>query len=107
MRGAPWINAGEQRYGTDDPGGKVFRTVSEGHEIHEYELNGPPYLGFPASFDVHGDGSVVVALAEGHRAGNALRATVARACDSAEAAALNSFSHDQQLRCHEVSQSAP
>jgi glyoxylase-like metal-dependent hydrolase (beta-lactamase superfamily II) len=65
-----WINSGEQHYAAEDPDGKVFRTVSAGHEIHEYEFNGPPYLGFPSSFDVYGDGSVVVALAGGHTTGS-------------------------------------
>ena len=55
-----WMNSGELQYAAEDPGGKVFRTVSAGHEIHEYEFNGPPYLGFPSSFDVYGDGSVVI-----------------------------------------------
>jgi N-acyl homoserine lactone hydrolase len=44
--------------------------VSAGLEVHEYEFNGPPYLGFPSSFDVYGDGSVVVALAGGHTSGS-------------------------------------
>ena len=65
-----WTNGGELRYAAEDPDGKVFRTVSAGHEIHEYEFNGPPYLGFPASFDVYGDGSVVIALAGGHTTGS-------------------------------------
>jgi len=38
--------------------------------MHEYDLDGPSYLGFPASFDLHGDGSVVVALAAGHTDGS-------------------------------------
>ena len=65
-----WMNSGERQYAAEDPDGKVFRTVSAGHEIHEYELNGPPYLGFPSSFDVYGDGSVVIALAGGHTTGS-------------------------------------
>jgi N-acyl homoserine lactone hydrolase len=65
-----WINPGERHYAAEDPGGKVFRTVSAGHDIHEYEFNGPPYLGFPSSFDVYGDGSAVVALAGGHTTGS-------------------------------------
>jgi N-acyl homoserine lactone hydrolase len=65
-----WINRDELRYGADDAHGAVFRAVSEGLEIHEYSLDGPPYLGFPASFDVYGDGSVVVALAGGHTFGS-------------------------------------
>jgi N-acyl homoserine lactone hydrolase len=65
-----WINSGELHYAAEDPGGKVFRNVSAGHEIHEYEFNGPPYPGFPSSFDVHGDGSVVIVLAGGHTTGS-------------------------------------
>jgi N-acyl homoserine lactone hydrolase len=65
-----WMNSGERQYAAEDPGGKVFRTVSAGHEIHEYGFNGPPYLGFPSSFDVYGDGSVVIALAGGHTTGS-------------------------------------
>jgi N-acyl homoserine lactone hydrolase len=65
-----WTNSGELHYAAEDPGGKVFRDVSAGHEIREYEFNGPPYLGFPSSFDVHGDGSVVIALAGGHTTGS-------------------------------------
>jgi len=65
-----WMNSGERQYAAEDPDGKVFRTVSAGHEIHEYELKGPPYLGFPSSFDVYGDGSVVIALAGGHTTGS-------------------------------------
>ena len=65
-----WLNSAEQRYGAEDRGGKIFRIVSAGHQIREYELNGLPYLGFPSSFDVHGDGTVVVALAGGHTPGS-------------------------------------
>ena len=65
-----WINPGERRYAAEDPDGKVFRIVSSGHEIREYQLSGPPYLGFPSSLDVHGDGSVVIALAGGHTTGS-------------------------------------
>jgi N-acyl homoserine lactone hydrolase len=65
-----WMNSGERHYAAEDPDGKVFRTVSAGHEVQEYEFDGPPYLGFPSSFDVYGDGSVVVALAGGHTTGS-------------------------------------
>ncbi|MDQ2810828.1 MAG: MBL fold metallo-hydrolase [Actinomycetota bacterium] len=65
-----WINSGERRYAAEDPDGKVFRTVSAGHKVDEYVFSGPPYLGFPSSFDVYGDGSVVVALAGGHTTGS-------------------------------------
>ena len=61
---------GELRYAASDGDGKVFRAVSPGHEIHEYSFDGPAYLGFSASFDVHGDGSLVLALAGGHTTGS-------------------------------------
>jgi N-acyl homoserine lactone hydrolase len=65
-----WINDLELAYGAKDSHGAVFRAVSAGLEMRRYELDGPPYLGFPASYDVHGDGSVVVALAGGHTPGS-------------------------------------
>jgi N-acyl homoserine lactone hydrolase len=67
-----WTNAGELRYAAQARDGNVFRTVSERHEMHEYEFDGAPYLGFPSSYDVHGDGSVVVALAGGHTTGSVI-----------------------------------
>jgi N-acyl homoserine lactone hydrolase len=67
-----WTNAGELQYAAEARDGKVFRTVSKGHEIHRYELGNVPYLGFPSSYDVHGDGSVVVALAGGHTTGSVI-----------------------------------
>lgn len=65
-----WINSRELRHAAEAADGEVFRAVSAGHEIHEYEFNGPTYLGFPSSFDVHGDGSVVIVLAGGHTTGS-------------------------------------
>ena len=65
-----WINAGEREYAAEDVDGKVFRRVSQGHEIHEYPFDGPSYLDFPCSHDVYGDGSVVIALAGGHPTGS-------------------------------------
>ncbi|MEU8662822.1 MBL fold metallo-hydrolase, partial [Actinoplanes philippinensis] len=70
LRVPVWINQAELRYGAENSHGAVFRAVSKGHEIREYSFDGPGYLGFPASFDVHGDGSVVVALAAGHTPGS-------------------------------------
>ena len=73
LGGTPlWMNAGERRYAAEDPDGKVFRRVSQGYEIHEYAFTDQPYLGFPASHDVHGDGSVVIVLAAGHTTGSVI-----------------------------------
>jgi N-acyl homoserine lactone hydrolase len=46
--------------------------VSKGHEIHRYEFAEAPYLGFPSTYDVYKDGSVVVALAGGHTTGSVI-----------------------------------
>ncbi len=67
-----WTNAGELRYAAKARDGAVFLTVSQGHEIHEYAFEDGPYLGFPSSYDVHGDGSVVVVLAGGHTTGSVI-----------------------------------
>jgi N-acyl homoserine lactone hydrolase len=67
-----WTNAGELQYARAARDGRVFRTVSKDHEIHRYEFGNVPYLGFPSSYDVHGDGSVVVALAGGHTTGSVI-----------------------------------
>jgi glyoxylase-like metal-dependent hydrolase (beta-lactamase superfamily II) len=73
LRDTPiWMNANERAYAADDPDGKVFRSVSQGHEIHEYGFADRPYLGFASSYDVHGDGSVVIALAGGHTTGSVI-----------------------------------
>ncbi|MDQ0772187.1 N-acyl homoserine lactone hydrolase [Streptomyces aurantiacus] len=67
-----WINEGELRYANEHRGGKVFRAVSAGHKIQQYEFDGPAYLGFSSSFDVYGDGSVVVVPARGHTTGSVI-----------------------------------
>jgi glyoxylase-like metal-dependent hydrolase (beta-lactamase superfamily II) len=65
-----WITEAELRHAQERPDGAVFRTVAAGHELHRYDLDGPPYLGFPSSVDVYGDGSVVIVPAGGHTAGS-------------------------------------
>ncbi|MCM4078098.1 MBL fold metallo-hydrolase [Paractinoplanes hotanensis] len=71
LRDTPiWMNADEREYAASDPDGKVYRSVSQGHEIHEYGFDDRPYLGFASSHDVYGDGSVVIALAGGHTTGS-------------------------------------
>jgi glyoxylase-like metal-dependent hydrolase (beta-lactamase superfamily II) len=65
-----WINSDEVNYSANDSHGAVFRSVSAGLKMHQYSLEGSPYLGFPSSYDVYGDGSVVVAQAGGHTPGS-------------------------------------
>jgi len=64
-----WILPSEEQYAAKERDG-VYRIVSPGHQIHEYEFSGPPYLGFPSSFDVYGDGSVVIVPVGGHTPGS-------------------------------------
>lgn len=67
-----WMNPGELDHAAAASGDTVFGVVSAGAEIRRYELDGPPYLGFESSLDVHGDGSVVVAHAGGHTTGSVI-----------------------------------
>jgi N-acyl homoserine lactone hydrolase len=64
------INEDEVRYGADDSHAAVFRRVSDGLPVEEYRLDGPAFLGFEASHDIFGDGSVVIAKAGGHTSGS-------------------------------------
>jgi N-acyl homoserine lactone hydrolase len=64
------INGAELEYATGNAGGRVFRKVSAAHPVEEYGFDAAPYLGFPASHDLYGDGSVVIALAGGHTTGS-------------------------------------
>jgi len=67
-----WMNAHERRQASTRWDGKVFRHVSGGHELHEYGFDDQPYLGFPSSYDVHGDGSMVIVHAGGHTTGSVI-----------------------------------
>ncbi|RUR02097.1 MBL fold metallo-hydrolase [Labedella endophytica] len=65
-----WMTAEERRYAADSTSDSVFDSVSRNHEIREFTIDGPAYLGFPRSLDIHGDGSVVVVSAAGHTTGS-------------------------------------
>ncbi|MGW0435361.1 MBL fold metallo-hydrolase [Micromonospora sp. NPDC003197] len=65
-----WLNPAEGRYVDRATDAAVFRDVASHHQIHHYTFDGPPYLGFPSSHDVHGDGSVVIVEAGGHTDGS-------------------------------------
>ncbi|MCH0568420.1 MBL fold metallo-hydrolase [Streptomyces sp. MUM 136J] len=67
-----WINEGELQYAGQDKGGRVFREISGSHRIHRYEFRDGPYLGFASSYDVYGDGSVVIVPARGHTTGSVI-----------------------------------
>lgn len=65
-----WMNPEERRYVDRAKDAVVFHDVASHREIHHYTFDGPPYLGFPNSHDVHGDGSVVIVEAGGHTDGS-------------------------------------
>jgi glyoxylase-like metal-dependent hydrolase (beta-lactamase superfamily II) len=67
-----WITEAELRFAREARDGKAFRDVSAGREIHQYDFTGPSYLGFPSSFDFHGDGSTVIVPAGGHTTGSVI-----------------------------------
>jgi N-acyl homoserine lactone hydrolase len=64
-----WILPSEEQYAAEERDG-VYRMVSPGHQVHEYEFAGPPYLGFRSSFDVYDDGSTVIVPVGGHTPGS-------------------------------------
>lgn len=49
-----------------------FCRLFNGIRYEEYEFEGGPYLGFPASHDFYGDGSIVVVPAFGHTPGSVI-----------------------------------
>jgi glyoxylase-like metal-dependent hydrolase (beta-lactamase superfamily II) len=49
-----------------------FCRLFTGIRYEEYGFEGGPYLGFPQSHDVYGDGSIVVVPAPGHTPGNVI-----------------------------------
>lgn len=64
------VTAEELRYAAGSRGDRVFSRVVPGHDLRVYAFDGPDHLGFPASHDLHGDGSVVVVPTPGHTTGS-------------------------------------
>lgn len=64
--------AAEEQYAAENRGDQVFEHVKPGHEVVEYTFDGPEYLGFPASHDFYGDGSLVIVPAAGHTTGSVI-----------------------------------
>lgn len=67
-----WITKAEQDYAAASKSDTVFATVSHNHEVRDYPFDGASYLGFKASHDFYGDGSVVVVPAAGHTTGSVI-----------------------------------
>jgi N-acyl homoserine lactone hydrolase len=66
-----WVPAPERsfiRKGGNGQFGKPFSGV----RYEEYGFEGGPYLGFPRSHDVYGDGSIVVVPSPGHTPGSVI-----------------------------------
>ncbi|HSP96400.1 MAG TPA: MBL fold metallo-hydrolase [Candidatus Dormibacteraeota bacterium] len=73
LSGTPvWVTADERRFIAD--GGWITVVARSAGDVRyeEYRFDGGPYLGFPASHDVYGDGSIVVVPAPGHTPGSVI-----------------------------------
>jgi glyoxylase-like metal-dependent hydrolase (beta-lactamase superfamily II) len=66
-----WVTAREREF-IRKSGKMDFCKLFTGIRYEEYGFEGGPYLGFPASHDVYGDGSIVVVPAYGHTPGSVI-----------------------------------
>lgn len=67
-----WVTADEHRFITNGGWITAVARSATGADYEEYAFEGGPYLGFPRSHDVYGDGSVVVVPAPGHTPGSVI-----------------------------------
>jgi len=68
---AVWVTSQEHEF-IRKSGDIDFCRLFTGIRYEEYGFEGDPYLGFPASHDVYGDGSIVVVPAPGHTPGSVI-----------------------------------
>jgi len=66
-----WVTPEEHEF-IKKSGDMDFCKLFPGILYEEYGFEGGPYLGFPASHDVYGDGSIVVVPAPGHTPGSVI-----------------------------------
>jgi glyoxylase-like metal-dependent hydrolase (beta-lactamase superfamily II) len=66
------VTAGERRFIEDGGWLTVIARGVPGASYRVYDFEGGPYLGFPASHDLYGDGSIVVVPAPGHTPGSVI-----------------------------------
>lgn len=66
-----WVTADERRF-IDDGGWIAAIAKSSNARWEEYAFEGGPWLGFPKSHDVYGDGAIVVVPAPGHTPGSVI-----------------------------------
>jgi glyoxylase-like metal-dependent hydrolase (beta-lactamase superfamily II) len=73
LSGTPvWVTAEERRF--IEEGGTITNLVRgfQGVRYHEYGFESGPYLGYPRSHDVYGDGAIVIVPAPGHTPGSVI-----------------------------------
>ena len=62
----------ERRFVTEGGDLTVVARSAKDARYEEYAFEGGPYLGFPKSHDVHGDGAIVIVPAPGHTPGSVI-----------------------------------
>jgi glyoxylase-like metal-dependent hydrolase (beta-lactamase superfamily II) len=67
-----WVTPEEHRFIRSGSRLTAFARLVPDARYEEYGFEGGPYLGFPASHDVYGDGSIVVVPAPGHTPGSVI-----------------------------------
>jgi glyoxylase-like metal-dependent hydrolase (beta-lactamase superfamily II) len=67
-----WVTAEEHRFIADRAFGMEIAHDATGVHYEEYGFDEKPYLGFPRSRDVHGDGAIVIVPAPGHTPGSVI-----------------------------------
>lgn len=67
-----WVTADERRFIADGGWITAVARSASGAGYVEYAFDGGPYLGFPSSHDVYGDGAIVVVPAPGHTPGSVI-----------------------------------
>jgi len=65
-----WVSGPEKRFIDSHAAMTELINRFTNIDYKEYGFSGPPYLGFPSSYDVWGDGSVVLVPAPGHTPGS-------------------------------------
>ena len=66
-----WVTSPEREF-IRKSGPFDFCKLFTGNRYEEYGFEGGPYLGFSASHDVYGDGSIVIVPAPGHTPGSVI-----------------------------------
>lgn len=65
-----WFSKEEADYIRVVPPGELARQMGDKLKVHTFEMSGPPYENFDRSFDLFGDGSIVLVPLPGHTPGS-------------------------------------